>query len=108
MTTERNTMETATKTDTNKPSQYVVVRTSCAGVHTGELVSRDGHEAELRNARRIWAWTGARTLHEISLSGVGPGSRISVAVARIVLLGVIEIIDATTEARASLEAVGWS
>jgi hypothetical protein len=106
MATEKNIMETAK--DTKKVLQYVIVRTSCAGVHAGELVSRNRNEVELCNARRVWAWTGAKTLHEISLFGVGDGSKISAAVARIVLLGVIEIIDATTDARAALETVGWN
>ena len=99
----KNTMKTATKTK----NTYVIVRTRTAGVHVGEFVCRNGCEVELKEARRIWYWQGANTLHEISLSGVGSGSKISVAVARIVLLDAIEIIDATDNARASLETVPW-
>lgn len=34
--------------------KYVVVRTTGAGVHAGELVSRKGTEVTLAHARRIW------------------------------------------------------
>lgn len=88
--------------------QYVIVRTYSAGVHTGELVSRVGREVELRSARRIWSWCGANTLHEIAIRGVGPGSKISEAVEKIVLLEAVEIIDATDDARVSLETQPWS
>jgi hypothetical protein len=87
---------------------YVVIRTYSAGVHVGELESRDGKEAVLTNARRIWSWKGANTLHEISLHGVGAGSRVSDPVARITLTEVIEVIEASDEGRASLMAAEWA
>lgn len=51
--------------------QYVVVRTYSAGVHAGELVSQNGKEVTLKNARRIWYWRGANTLHEIGAGDFG-------------------------------------
>jgi len=87
---------------------YVVVRTIHAGVHVGTLVDRRGSEVDLAHARRIWAWKGANTLHEIAISGVGSGSRVSKPVQEITLLGVIEVIRATPEARANLEAATWA
>ena len=77
--------------------KYVVVRTFSAGVHVGELVSRDGKEVELANARRIWYWKGRFTLHEIANSGLGNGSKISEPVISIALTEAIEIIP-TSEA----------
>jgi hypothetical protein len=88
--------------------KYVVVRTYSAGAHVGELVERNGKEVQLANARRIWSWSGANTLHEISLHGVGQGSRISEQVASVTLTEAIEIIDATAEARENLESVKWA
>ena len=87
--------------------KYVVVRTYSAGVHVGELVERNGKEVQLANARRIWSWVGANTLHEIALRGVGSGSRVSERVASVVLTEAIEIIDATAEARENLESSKW-
>ena len=87
--------------------KYVVVRTCSAGVHVGELVERNGKEVQLANARRIWSWVGANTLHEIALRGVGSGSRVSERGASVVLTEAIEIIDATAEARENLESSKW-
>ena len=38
--------------------KYVIVRTYSAGVFAGELESRNGQEVVLRNARRIYYWSG--------------------------------------------------
>lgn len=88
--------------------QYVVVRTYSAGVHVGELAKRSGKEVELTNARRIWHWKGANTLNEISLRGVGTGSKVSEAVSRIVLTEAIEIIPCSAEGERSLRSAAWS
>ena len=87
---------------------YAVIRTYSAGVHVGTIVRREGKEVELADARRIWSWKEANTLSEISLRGVGRGSKISESVPRIILTEAIEIIPASDECRKSLEAVGWS
>jgi hypothetical protein len=87
---------------------YVVVRTHTAGVHAGTLASLDGEQVTLDNAKRIWSWKGANTLHEIALYGVDAGSRLSQAVSQIVLTGAIEIIAATDAARENLRESGWA
>jgi hypothetical protein len=91
-----------------KMKKYVVVRTYSAGVHVGTLESQNGKEVQLSNARRIWSWKGANTLHEIANHGVGKGSRVSEPVASIMLTEAIEVIQATTLARDNLEAATWS
>lgn len=88
--------------------QYVVVRTYSAGVHVGELVSQQGKEVTLKNARRIWSWQGAYTLHEIALAGVGKGSRVSDEVQLIDLTEAIEVIQASEAGAASLRGASWS
>jgi hypothetical protein len=71
----------------------VIVRTYSAGVHVGNLKSRDGREVVLTNARRLWAWSGAFTLNAVATSGVTrSGSRISKPVPEITLLDAIEVI----------------
>ena len=90
-----------------KAARVVLVRTYSAGVHVGTLVSREGRDVVLADARRIWSWRGANTLHEISLRGVGAGSRISEAVGRIELTEAIEVIDCAAAAVESLSRSVW-
>lgn len=59
-----NTKKTATK-----KLPYVIVRCRDAGVHAGELESDTAKGVVLRNARRIWYWTGAATLSELAVYG---------------------------------------
>jgi hypothetical protein len=86
---------------------YVIVRTYTAGVHFGELKSRDGKEVVLTDAKRIWAWKDANTLHEISLRGVGKGSKVSEAVGKITLTEAIEVIPVTKAAEENLKGAAW-
>ena len=87
----------------------VIVRTYSAGVHFGYLKRREGKEVELTNSRRIWRWEGAWTLSEIATKGLdGRRSKVAAPVSAIVLTEAIEIIEATPEAVASIEAAEWA
>ena len=88
--------------------KYVVVRTYSAGVHVGELSDRRAKEVDLVNARRVWSWNGANSLHEIANKGVGAGSRVRETVSAITLTEAVEIIDCTEAAQANLRAAAWS
>jgi hypothetical protein len=88
--------------------KYCVIRTYSAGVHVGELVSHAGTEVALKNARRIWHWKGANTLHEIALRGVGGGSLVSDEVPEIALTEAIEIIPCADAAIENLRAAKWA
>ena len=92
----------------NLIGKFVIVRTYSAGVHAGTLESQDGKQVSLVDARRIWSWKGANTLHEIANSGVKEGSRISDPVSAIVLTEAIEVIAATDAAQANLAATRWT
>jgi hypothetical protein len=82
-----------------------VIRTYSAGVHVGEVARHNGREVLLKNARRIWRWGGAFTLSEVATKGVDPEkSRIAVALPEILLTEAVEIIPATKEAMAKIEA----
>lgn len=94
---------------TEKP--YVIVRTQSAGVFAGTMESRDGGEVVLTTARRIWYWAGAASLSELAVRGTSQPAacRFPMAVPWVTLIGVIEILAVTAEARASIEAVPeWS
>ena len=87
--------------------KYVIVRTYSAGVFAGSLESRTGREVVLRDARRIWYWSGAATLSQLAVDGTSDpeNCKFPVAVDRVELLEAIEILDVTPEAEASIKAV---
>lgn len=87
--------------------KYVIVRTYSAGVFAGELESRNGQEVVLRNARRIWYWSGAASLSQLAMEGTkDPANcKFPCAVDRVELLQAIEILDVADAARKSIEGV---
>jgi hypothetical protein len=89
-------------------AKHVIVRTYSAGVHFGRLIERNGKEVVLSDARRIWYWRGANTLHEIALHGVGPESKVSEPVSSIVLTEAIEVIQCAPDGASNLEAAKWA
>ena len=88
-------------------TRYVIVRTYSAGVFAGTLESRNGQEVVLSNARRIWYWKGASWLRKLAVDGTSNpgGCKFPVEVPRVELLQVIEILDVTKKAKASIAAV---
>ena len=86
---------------------YVIVRTYSAGVFFGTLVSRDGKEVVLANARRLWSWTGAASLSQLAVDGTSSPQtcKFPVAVPRVELTEAIEILHVTPEAKRSIESV---
>ena len=87
--------------------KYVIVRTYSAGVFAGMLVSRDGKEVQLADARRLWYWAGAASLSQLAVSGTSKPKecKFPVAVPSITLTEVIEILDVTPAAEISVKGV---
>lgn len=89
-----------------------IIRTNSAGVFFGEIISRAGKEAVIKNARRLWYWAGAASLSELATSGVLHPDKCKFPAAvdgDTVVTEVIEIIDTTPAARSSIDAVNpWS
>jgi len=87
--------------------KYVIVRTYSAGVFAGNLESRTGREVVLRNARRIWYWSGAASLSQLAVDGTSDpdNCKFPVEVDHVDLLEAIEILDVTPKAEASIKAV---
>jgi hypothetical protein len=95
----------------SKGMKYVMARTYSAGVFVGYLFRRNGKEAVLKDARRIWQWAGAASLSELATRGTSKPNecRFPVAVSEVTLTEVIEIIPITKEAKESIESVKeWS
>lgn len=86
---------------------YCMVRTYSAGVFAGYLESREGKEATLRNARRIWYWDGAASLSQLATDGTRKpeNCKFPCSVDSVMLTEVIEIIPITEKAKKSIEEV---
>lgn len=79
----------------------VIIRTYSAGVHFGTLVSAEGKEVCLKNARRIWSWEGAFTLNAVAMEGV-KSAKMPMPVTEIYLTEAIEIIPCSEKAAEQL------
>jgi len=87
--------------------KYVMVRTQNAGVFAGYLKEKNGETIILKQARRMWYWSGASSLSQLAMEGTKkPGKcKFPCEVDTIELTQVIEIIDCTEEARLSIKSV---
>jgi len=96
--------ERAVNTDGLK---YVIVRTYSAGVFAGYLESRNGQEVVLRNARRLWYWSGAASLSQMAEDGTTnpDGCKFPCEVDRVELLQAVEILDCSEKSRLSIYSV---
>ena len=85
--------------------KYVICRTYSAGVFAGYLESRNGQEVVMRDARRIWYWTGAASLSQLAMEGSSnpENCKYPCAVDRVELLQTIEILDCTEKARLNIQ-----
>lgn len=90
-----------------KGMKYVIVRTFSAGVFSGYLEKRTGQEVILRNARRLWYWSGAASLSQLAMEGTKKISncKFAMEVDKVELLQVIEILDMTKEAQDNIASV---
>lgn len=91
----------------NEDNRYVIVRTYSAGVFAGNIQTKDGKEVVLRNARRIWFWSGAASLSQLAMEGTSDpeNCKFPCEVDRIQLLECIEILDTTEMAEKSIKSV---
>ena len=90
-----------------KKNRYVIVRTYSAGVFAGYLVSRKGREVVMKDARRLWYWTGAASLSQMAMEGTSSPDtcKFPCEVDCVELLEVIEILDTTKKAQDSIKNV---
>lgn len=90
-----------------KDLKYVIVRTYSAGVFAGYIKERNGKEAIILNARRIWFWEGAASLSELAMKGTSKpeGCKFPCEVDEIIVTEVIEILQCTEKARLSIKSV---
>lgn len=87
---------------------YVMVRTYSAGVHCGYLESREGKEVVLLEAIRIWQWSGAASLSQLSQEGTKNPENCKFSIplkTKLMLTEAIEVIEMTEEAVNNIKAV---
>lgn len=85
----------------------VIVRTYSAGVFYGKLEQMDGQEAVVTNARRVWYWSGAASLSQLSKDGTmdPKNCKFPTPVDVAHLTQVIEVLPLTKKAKISLDGV---
>lgn len=87
---------------------YVMIRTYSAGVHCGYLKSREGKEVILLDSIRIWKWSGAASLSQLSVEGTNNPSDCKFGMpipTELVLTEAIEVITMTETAKSSIQNV---
>jgi len=91
----------------SEKEQYYIVRSYRAGVFAGCIKARNGNEVTMTNVRRIWFWSGAASLSQLSQEGVKKPDRckFSVVVPEMIVLDVVEIIPCTDAAEACIKGV---
>jgi hypothetical protein len=87
--------------------KYAIVRTYSAGVFAGYIESQNGQEVTMVKARRLWQWSGAASLSQLAMEGTSkPEScKFPCEVYRVQLMQVIEILDATSKCKKSIDSV---
>ena len=90
--------------------QFYIIRTERAGVFFANIKERNGAEAIITNARRLWYWSGAASLSQLAVDGTSKPRecKFTVTVPEMIVLGVIEVIPCSEKATASiLGVVEW-
>lgn len=84
-----------------------IVRANGAGVFFGEITKLEGTTATIKNARRLWYWSGAASLSELAEHGVANPSncKFPCSVDEIIVFNVIEILSVSDEAAKSIDGV---
>ena len=92
---------------------YCLVRTYSAGVFAGyiDINKVVGKWGTVLQARRIWQWSGAASLSQLSVDGTSKPEdcRFPCEVEKIILTEIIEVLPCTVKAKLSIDEVKiWS
>ena len=92
-------------------SKMKIVRCKGSGVWAGEVKSKDGDTAVLKDAIRLWQWSGAASLSELAKSGTKRpyDCKFCVTVDEVEVFNILEILSVTEEAEKSIKGVeSWT
>ncbi|PZQ99181.1 MAG: hypothetical protein DI533_00290 [Cereibacter sphaeroides] len=104
-------LETIQSPDTQIPvfdGRKVIVRSRDAGVIYGDFAGSDGSTITLKNGVQMWKWFAAQgiSLIDVATYGVKKSEcKFSKASATVTIFNACALIDVTSEAAASIEAV---
>ena len=103
----KDSVDNYKKADSRDDMPFQMVRTYSAGVFFGYVESRDGQEVVLRDATRVWSWSGAASLSQLSMEGTtSPNNcKFAMPVDKVELLQAIEILDISEKASKNLLSV---
>ena len=91
--------------------QDVMIRSYAAGVFAGTFISEKntlaGKEVVLKNARRMWYWSGAASLSQLATTGTTKPTECKFPCVTPVheVMNVVEMMQITKEARKSIDSV---
>ncbi len=95
----------------NLLGKEVIVRADKAGVFFGTLIAKDGSEVELKDARKLYYWSGANSVEDLAVKGVkNPNDcQFTITVDTIIINSYIQILPCTEEASISIKTVNvWT
>lgn len=87
--------------------KWCIIRTYASGVFFGRVMAQDGRMVEIETSRRLWSWKASESisLSAVATVGVDPKScRFPMAVPAMTVLDALEIIPASAQAMASIDA----
>lgn len=90
-----------------KGMEYKIIRTYSAGVFAGYVEKRKDKDVTIRQARRLWYWSGAASLSQLANEGVKKPAdcKFPAPVDKIEVTEAIEILDVTEKARLNIAEV---
>jgi hypothetical protein len=88
-------------------NKHVIVRADKAGVFFGTLTNKEGDEVILKDARKLYYWSGAKTIEDIADKGVtNPyNCKFTVVVNEITIIGACQIIPCTKDSIICINSV---
>ena len=106
---EKSSIKTLTPAKKNKKGlTYCIVRTYIAGVFAGYFDTKTkGNEGTVYNARRLWKWSGAASLSQLSMEGVSKPDecKFPCEVNEVILKEIIEVLPCSKTAQESIASV---
>jgi hypothetical protein len=87
--------------------EFKIIRTYSAGVFAGYVESRNGKEVVIRDAIRIWYWSGASSLSQLAVDGTKSpkNCKFAVPVDKIEVTEAVELLDVTQTAKENILSV---
>ena len=102
-------IENMIKGDSKMEKKNHIIRTYSAGVFFGEIEKRseDGKRVWIKDAIRLWQWSGACSLSQLAAEGTvdSDGCKFAVPVSSIEVTEAIEILETTEKADQSIRGV---